>query len=272
LSRAGRRDYRYAVPAVCQKGNDAADQLGFCRTSCPERHGGRTMGYFLRAGLGLALFVAGLVVFNMKLQELLDIGTCASGNVQFQITQECPEGTGSAVLLVMISAFVCIIGGVIFAFRGDPPSGRRRGFSGSFGSTGFLWGAFFTATGVALLVGRPYGEVLDPATGEIVGRPDSQLGATITGVTFLVMGVPALLIALGLVVKSRSRAPKPASATAPFTAPSLAAPAPPATAPMDDVERVTDRIGQLERLQRLRDAGVLTHSEFEIAKAEILDP
>lgn len=230
------------------------------------------MGYFLRASVGLALFVAGLVVFNMKLQELLDIGTCASGNVPFQITQECPEGTGAAVLLVMLSVFVCIIGGVVFAFRGDPPSGRRRGFSGSFGSTGFLWGAFFTITGVALLVGRPYGEVLDPATGEVGGRPDSQLGATITGVTFLIMGVPALLIAVGLILKSRSREPaRAAPATAALAAPSLATPPSPVTAPASSAVQDTDRIGQLERLQRLRDAGVLTQSEFEIAKTEILD-
>ncbi len=30
----------------------------------------------------------------------------------------------------------------------------------------------------------------------MVGRPDSELGADITGITFLVMGVPALLIGL----------------------------------------------------------------------------
>ena len=46
------------------------------------------------------------------------------------------------------------------------------------------------------MLGGPYGEITDPQTGEVVGRPDSELGATITGVTFLVMGVPALLIGL----------------------------------------------------------------------------
>lgn len=36
----------------------------------------------------------------------------------------------------------------------------------------------------------------------MVGRPDSQLGATITAITFLVMGVPALLIGLWGLAKS----------------------------------------------------------------------
>lgn len=34
------------------------------------------------------------------------------------------------------------------------------------------------------------------------GRPDSQLGSTIVGITFLIMGLPALLIGLSGTVRS----------------------------------------------------------------------
>ena len=226
------------------------------------------MGYFLKAGVGLALFAAGLVVFNVKLQALLDIGTCASGNVPFQIAQECPEGTATAGLLLMGSVFVCLAGWAIFAFRGDAPWGERRSdFSGMFfGASGLLWGVFFAATGIALLVGGPYGELVDPATGSVASRPDSQLGATITGVTFLVMGLPALLIGLTLILTRRARdRTSPTSRSA--TIPPMAASAVTGAVAMD----TGDRILELERLQRLRDSGALSQSEFELAKARILD-
>ena len=45
------------------------------------------MGYLVKAGVGLAPFFGGVVLFNAQLQELLDIGTCASGNVPFEIRQ-----------------------------------------------------------------------------------------------------------------------------------------------------------------------------------------
>ena len=63
------------------------------------------MGYLVKAFLGLALFFGGLILFNATLQELLDIGTCASGNVPFEIRQgyECPEGTGTNALLLFVS-------------------------------------------------------------------------------------------------------------------------------------------------------------------------
>ena len=52
------------------------------------------MGYLIKATLGLVLLFGSIVLFNVKLQELLDTGTCASGNVPFEIAPgyQCPEG------------------------------------------------------------------------------------------------------------------------------------------------------------------------------------
>jgi hypothetical protein len=152
------------------------------------------VAYVAKATVGLALFIGGVVLFNVELQQLLDIGTCASGNTPYEISQPCPEGTGTKILLLVLSIFGGMTGAGIFAFRGDPPWGRRKPTGSLFGLGTLAWGLFFAGTGAALLIGQPYGEVVDPGTGDTVARPDSQLGSTITGITFLVMGVPALLI------------------------------------------------------------------------------
>lgn len=222
------------------------------------------MGYLVKAGLGLALFLGGIVLFNIQLQELLDIGTCASGNVQFEIREgyECPEGTGTTILLLVGSIFAGLIGAGLFAFRGDPPWGERKRSVGMFGFGTLAWGLFFAGTGVALLIGLPYGEITDPQTGEVVGRPDSELGAKITAGTFLVMGVPALLLGLWNVVKGLTgdRDERPAAASG--------------GAMSGVLGRMRSggggTLGKIERLQKLRESGALSDAEFNREKAKVL--
>jgi hypothetical protein len=237
------------------------------------------MGYLLKAGIGLALFFGGIVLFNVKLMELLDVGTCASGNQPFEIAQgyECPDGTGTDSMLLVVGIFAGLIGAGIFAFRGEPPwGGGRRRATGLFGIGTLAWGLFFAGTGAALLIGMPYGEVVDPETGETVARADSQLGAQITGWTFLVMGVPALLIAGWSLAKGfGKRDERPAAATA------GAGPAGGIMGSMrSGMESVSstlgrssgggDAIGKIERLQKLRESGAINDAEFEREKAKIL--
>ena len=126
------------------------------------------MGYLIKAGLGLALFFGGVVLFNVKLQSLLDTGTCASGNVPYEIAPgyECPDGTGTDILLTIASVWIGLIGAAVFAFRGDPPWGSRRRSVGMFGLGTIAWGIFFAGTGAALLIGQPYGESVNEA-GEV---------------------------------------------------------------------------------------------------------
>lgn len=223
----------------------------------------------MKAGLGLVLFVGGIVVFNVQLQELLDIGTCASGNVQFEIREgyECPEGTGTKVLLLMASIIGGLIGCALFAFRGDPPWGGRRRSAGMFGWGTLAWGLFFAGTGVALLVGLPYGEITNES-GEVVGRPDSELGAKITAGTFLVMGVPALLLGLWNVVRGLRGDERPAQA-----AQQLGSRLPWGSGAGAAGRRAAgggDTIAKIERLQRLRESGALTNAEFDREKAKVL--
>jgi hypothetical protein len=104
--------------------------------------------FWVRSAIGVGLFVASVLVFNLKLVALLNTGTCASGNQPYVIARECPDGTGTDVLLLVLSIFGLFISAGFFIARGDPPNGRRP--------TGFpwilaWWGIFFGVTGAVAL-------------------------------------------------------------------------------------------------------------------------
>lgn len=243
------------------------------------------MGYLVKAPLGLAMFIGGIVLFNVKLVALLQTGTCASGNTPYEISQPCPSGTGTDILLLMAGIFGGLIGAGIFAFRGDPPWDKDRpinyGRGFSFGV--FAWGLFFTATGAtSLIVSLTDQQVQDSSGG--------QLGGIIVGGTFLLMGVPALGIALwGLVSGIGKRDERPAAA-----APAgmgggvmsrMSAGLNQAKAAQELSSRLPwgstgsssaggggtgGQIAKLERLQKLRESGALSDAEFEREKAKVL--
>jgi hypothetical protein len=253
------------------------------------------LAYLLKAGIGLVLFFGGLIVFNIRLQDVLDIGTCASGNVPYEIRPEyeCPEGTGTIFWQLIGSIFAGLIGCAVFAFRGDPPWGERKTF-GFFGLGTLAWGLFFAGTGLALMLGGPYGEVTNES-GEIVGQPDSELGANITGITFLVMGVPALLIALWTIFRNLSgRRGGERSTSAGGTGGMAGGVMGRLRAGLDSAQAAEaavgskmkwgsargstakpakgggDTIGKIERLQKLQESGAITKAEFDKEKAKIL--
>jgi putative oligomerization/nucleic acid binding protein len=238
------------------------------------------MGYLIKATVGMALFIGGIVLFDVKLLQLLDIGTCASGNTPYEISRPCPEGTGTNILLLMGGIFGSLIGAGIFAFRGEPPWAKgRRSWASNLNFGVFAWGAFFTSTGAVLMI---------KTLGDDSLSAGSDLGGKITGITFLVMGVPALLFALwGLVKGLGGRDERPAATTAGTggglmgrmtagmqqaqAAGSLGSRLPwGSTGTGGKSSSSSDQIGKLERLQRLREQGAINDSEFEREKAKIL--
>ncbi len=247
------------------------------------------MGYLFKAPVGLAMFFGGIVLFNVKLVSLLETGTCASGNTPYQISQPCPSGTGTDILLLMAGIFGGLIGAGIFAFRGDPPWDRDRplNYASSFSFGLFAWGLFFTATGATSLIASLSNQQIQDSSG-------GQLGGLIVGGVFLVMGVPALLMSLWGLVKGfgkRDERPATASATAGMggmgggVMSRMSAGLNQARAMQQLSNRLPwgstgatatagggtgGQIAKLERLQKLRESGALTDSEFEREKAKIL--
>ena len=155
--------------------------------------------YWFRAGLGLALMLAGLGLEALSIVELASIGTCADGGA-YVSARPCPSGTG----LWIGGTF----GGVVLFLAG-------------------LW-VFSTRVGRGIKPGL--------ASTETASTPDwASISGGNRGAGW-----------------NYSAPPKPGPAPA----------APAATG--------GDRIARLEKLQRLREEGVLTESEFEVEKAKIL--
>jgi len=247
------------------------------------------MGYLIKAPLGLAMFIGGIVLFNVKLVSLLETGTCASGNTPYQISQPCPSGTGTDILLLMAGIFGGLIGAGIFAFRGDPPWDRDRPInSGSDFSFGlFAWGLFFAATGATSLIASLTNQAIQDSSG-------GQLGGIIVGGTFLLMGVPALALSLWRLVSGLGkRDERPATATATAGVGGMGGGVMSRmSAGLDQVRSAQQlgnrmpwgssgtaagagggtagQIAKLERLQKLRESGALTDTEFDREKAKIL--
>jgi hypothetical protein len=232
------------------------------------------MAYLLKAILGLGLFGGGITLANVKLVQLLETGTCASGNTPYAIRNPCPAGTGTAILLLTAGIFAAVIGAGLFAVRGTPSwSSRRDERVSAFAVT---WGIGFTATGATALIA---------ALGDDSLGQGGELGGIIVGITFLVMGVPALLYAAwSLIASVGSRDERPATTTMSLgsgggTATTGAfggftAPAPRPAVGFGTVPRAStgegDRIAKLEKLANLRKSGALTEQEFEREKARLL--
>lgn len=234
------------------------------------------MSYWLKALIGGALFLTSVVFFSKQLVELLEVGTCASGNTPYVTARPCPEGTGTDMLLLMGSVLTGLIGAWIFAVRGPRPGGPDQGGVGRGLSSGaVLWAIFFTGSGAYILFASLTRDSLPD---------DGKLGGIIVGATFLLMGLPvAVYLAWAAVSDLGDRRQKPddrftlpesegtvrPAPRTPYVPPAVAAPAPAPTAqPSGDPE--LDTIAQLERLQRLRESGALTDAEFDAQKRRIL--
>ena len=229
------------------------------------------MGYWVKAVLGLSLFLAGLAAFEYSLHELMQVGTCASGG-PYVSARPCPEGTAEKALLIPAGLIVGMVGLIVFALRGRRPgaeSDSRRVSAALLG-----WSSLFIVTGVVAAL-TSYGPGSDP-------DQDARWVGIFLFALFVPMGLAGLLVARagrrtriwasqqidmsGLqqfaTTPGRAGAPPPAS---PATA---ARPSPPA--PSAPVPTTGDPVDRLRRLGELRDKGVLSPAEFDAAKARIL--
>jgi Short C-terminal domain len=79
------------------------------------------MGYYAKAGLGIAVMLGALGLLTWAIVDLVQIGTCASGG-PYEIAQECPEGTGTKIGLVFGTVILFLVGVAVFAARGGRPT------------------------------------------------------------------------------------------------------------------------------------------------------
>lgn len=218
-------------------------------------------------GLGIAAGAAAITVLSLVMRSVTAIGgSCADGG-PYVSAQPCPDGTGTAMLLVLGLALVCVVG-TLYG-------------SSVLGSPGVLWlgwPALFLTLGWNFLE-----DGFDPPDGAagVVG------GFVFCGFLFVAMGAAPLLLALSL-VKDRRRARRRQAGPPPVVVhhphlqqpartPPAPRPAPPADdlpgghAPGDDPRAAAMSVaGRLERLAALHASGALTDDEYRLAKAATL--
>jgi hypothetical protein len=219
--------------------------------------------YWVCVLAGVVLFAGSVYAFSHALTELLETGTCASGNTPYVVAKQCPDGTGSNILTLMGSIFGLLAAAAVFAFRGERPGGGKgRGASPLVAG----WAIFFSVTGAVSLLHALSSDSIPS---------DGKLGGIIVGVTFLLMGLPALVYWIWTLVSDpwgRDERPAGFAAATGFSAPAPSAfDSDPAPAPFTvAAPGGGDRIAELERLERLRQSGALTEAEFEREKKRVL--
>jgi hypothetical protein len=224
--------------------------------------------------------LASLAGMTIELLKLMDVGTCASGNTAYVVAQQCPDGTGTSIL---------ILTGCIIAFTF---STIAISFS-DFGAGAFWFGLLFVVLGGAFV----YAALTSDSNGAGVGFIIGPL-FLLMGIVPLIMGAREMIDALGegddpppnaaaglsaqlagsISSANKMRATTPAIG-GPFVPATGVAPAasavPPATPPAPkkpakNPPSATEFVEQVAELDKLRQAGALTQAEFTAAKAKLL--
>ncbi len=206
--------------------------------------------------IGLAMVIAGGLLMAVGLNALFATGTCASGG-PYVSANPCPPGTGGHILELM--------GGIVLAVLGIIISGQFA----------LAFGGFFTGVGAY--------SVIHVLTTSGLGT-GAKTGGMIMGITFLIIGVPTLLIGFGsLFDSSPARTPLDVNALAAGASmragatgfgPASYAPVAPTiirpTGPTAPAAKAGDAVAKLKELADLKDRGVLTDTEFQTEKAKLL--
>lgn len=204
------------------------------------------MRYLIRTLLGMALFAFCWVAVGYAINQLLQVGTCASGG-PFVSARECPDG----IELLMFSIIGAIVGLfvalAIYAGRGAPPGSDRKPANGVI----IVW--FWTGLFWSIAVGSLW-SVWGP--GANPGAGGTQ-GGLIVGFMGLIMGAGGFLaIGLGRSKSRDSNQVRPLVSRMVGTATRFS-----------DAAHPVDRLDTLERMRR---QDTLTDAEFETLKAKIV--
>jgi putative oligomerization/nucleic acid binding protein len=207
--------------------------------------------YLVRTLIGFGLIAFAWVTLGYSLNQLLQIGTCASGG-PYVSARQCPDGTAGIGLMIPAAIVAMLIGAAIYAGRGRAPGSDRPPNNGLLAV--WVWTGIFWSISAGCLLGV-WGPEANPG-------PGGKEGGLIVGLLFVPMG------ALGLLAINFPWSQKRGAKASALSIPGAGRIAKAA------VKRAPglDPVGRLERLTKLRDQGVVTDAEFERLKQEILNP
>jgi hypothetical protein len=218
----------------------------------------------LLLGVGVAAGAAAITLLSQIMRSVTSIGgSCADGG-PYVSAQPCPQGTGTALLLIFPLALTSIVGTLWGAGTLKAPL-----------PLWLAWPAIFLTLGWNFLED---GFFPPPEAGGIV------VGYVVCGVLFVLMGAGPLLLALS-VVRDRRRTRRaeeglarvPGPRTASSLRPTVTTPKPPPARRTpgprqgdDPAAAAMSVAGRLERLAALHGSGELTDEEYAQAKAATL--
>jgi hypothetical protein len=186
----------------------------------------------VREVASLVVGLTGLVLFGIGMNQVLGIGSCASGG-PYVIENPCPEGTDGVFWMMMGGALGWIVAIIV----------SPRNFIGP-GAGQLLWVLGFAGGGAALLIKVLTDEEMPP---------DSRLGASIVAAVFIPMGLVVAVVGVVQLTRPRLRKrPAARGATRPAARP--------------------DPWTRMKALNDLRSSGALTREEFVALRATPDDP
>ena len=204
------------------------------------------MRYVIRTLLGMGLFAFCWVAIGYSVNQLLQVGTCASGG-PYVPARVCPDGIERLMWALTGGIFGMFGAAAIYMGRGAPPGSDRKPQNA--GIVLWFWTGLFWTLAVSCFLGV-WGPDANPG-------PGGKTGGLIVGFMGLVMGAGGLL---ALNWRGGRRDPQQMFGAATGLA-QTATRFTPAGNPLD----------ALEALDRLRRSGTLTDAEFESMKQKILE-
>ena len=202
------------------------------------------MKYVVRTFLAMALFAFCWVAVGYGINQLLQVGTCASGG-PYVVARECPDGIEHLMFALIGGVFGLFVAAGIYLSRGTPPGGPPPQNAGIII---WFWTGLFWSLAVGCFLGV-WGPDANPG-------PGGKEGGLIVGFMGLIMGAGGLL-AVDFNRRARKPEKRRAMATRLAGAASRFAPA-------------ANPVDRLDTLDRLRRQGTLTEAEFETLKSRIV--
>jgi hypothetical protein len=190
----------------------------------------------------LVIGLTGILLAGIGMNQVLDIGSCASGG-PYVIARPCPEGS-DALFWLMFVGFLMWVLGILVSKRIfiEPGAGQ------------FLWTAGFAGGGGALLI-----KVLTNSS----MPPDARLGASIVAAVFIPMGLAVGVVGIVQLLRRRqggtSRSRRTNGGARTGNARRRGGPTDATAGPWSRRKALND----------LRSTGALTREEFDTLKADL---
>lgn len=140
------------------------------------------MRYVIRTLLGMALFAFCWVAIGYAINQLLQVGTCASGG-PYVSARECPDGIERLMFTLIGAIFALFVAGGIYSGRGAPPGSDNKPNNG--GVIVWFWTGLFWSLAVGCFL-AVWGPEANPG-------PGGKEGGLIVGFMGLFMGAGGFL-------------------------------------------------------------------------------